>query len=192
MTSSNPIASSACVGAGVGPTNIKNVLGIVKAYTTRVGEGPFPTELSDETGEQMRKIGREFGTVTGRSRRCGWIDMVMLNYAIRLSGINQFALMKLDVLDQMETIKICTHYLCDGEVVEAFPTSLKKLAQCQPVYEEMPGWMTDTSKATSFEELPVQAQNYINRIEQLTGVAVTIVAVGPKRSETIIRADLFA
>ena len=192
VTSSNPIASSACVGAGVGPTNIKNVLGIVKAYTTRVGEGPFPTELSDETGEQMRKIGREFGTVTGRSRRCGWIDMVMLNYAIRLSGINQFALMKLDVLDQMETIKICTHYLCDGEVVEAFPTSLKKLAQCQPVYEEMPGWMTDTSKATSFEELPVQAQNYINRIEQLTGVAVTIVAVGPKRSETIIRADLFA
>ena len=192
VTSSNPIASSACVGAGVGPTNIKNVLGIVKAYTTRVGEGPFPTELSDETGEQMRKIGREFGTVTGRSRRCGWIDMVMLSYAIRLSGINQFALMKLDVLDQMETIKICTHYLCDGEVVEAFPTSLKKLAQCQPVYEEMPGWMTDTSKATSFEELPVQAQNYINRIEQLTGVAVTIVAVGPKRRETIIRADLFA
>lgn len=192
VTSSNPIASSACVGAGVGPTHIKNVLGIVKAYTTRVGEGPFPTELSDEIGENMRKVGREFGTVTGRSRRCGWIDMVMLNYAIRLSGINQIALMKLDVLDHMETIKICTHYLDGTEMVEAFPTSLKKLGQCQPVYEEMPGWMTDTSKINSFEELPIAAQNYINRIEELTGVEIKIVAVGPKRSETIIRADLFA
>lgn len=191
VTSSNPIASSACVGAGVGPMHIKNVLGIVKAYTTRVGEGPFPTELLDATGDAMRDIGREYGTVTGRSRRCGWMDLVMVNYAIRLSGINEFALMKLDVLDQMETIKICTHYDDNGEVVKAFPTSLKKLAKCQPVYEEMPGWMTDTSKATCFEELPINAQNYINRLEELTGVPFKIVAVGPKRSETIIRADLF-
>ena len=131
VTSSNPIASYACVGAGVGPTNIKNVLGIIKAYTTRVGEGPFPTELFDETGAALQKIGHEFGTVTGRTRRCGWIDMVMINYAIRLSGINEFALMKLDVLDTLETVKICTHYECNGEKVVHFPTSLKTLAEMQ-------------------------------------------------------------
>lgn len=191
VTSSNPIASYACVGAGVGPTNIKNVLGIIKAYTTRVGEGPFPTELFDETGEQMRTLGREFGTVTGRARRCGWIDIVMINYAVRLSSINEFALMKLDILDQMETIKICTHYLCDGEKVMHFPSSLKKLAKCTPAYEEMPGWMTDTTSATTFEALPVNAQNYIKRIEALTGVPIKIVAVGPRRDQTILRGDLF-
>ena len=190
VTSSNPIASSACVGAGVGPTNITQVLGIVKAYTTRVGEGPFPTELLDETGQALQAKGHEFGTVTGRARRCGWIDMVMLRYAIRLSGITAIALMKLDVLDELATIKICTHYELDGQRVEAFPTSLKKLGQCQPVYEELPGWQCDTSKATTFEELPENAQKYINRIEELTGVKVKIVAVGPKRSETIIREDL--
>ncbi len=190
VTSSNPIASSACVGAGVGPTNITQVLGIVKAYTTRVGEGPFPTELLEETGKALQTKGHEFGTVTGRARRCGWIDMVMLKYAIRLSGITAFALMKLDVLDELPTIKICTHYEMDGQRVEAFPTSLKKLGQCHPVYEELPGWQCDTSKATTFEELPVNAQKYINRIEELSGVPVKIVAVGPKRSETIIREDL--
>ena len=190
VTSSNPIASSACVGAGVGPINITQVLGIVKAYTTRVGEGPFPTELSDETGQALQAKGHEFGTVTGRARRCGWIDMVMLRYAIRLSGITAIALMKLDVLDELETIKICTHYEMDGQRVDAFPTSLKKLGQCQPVYEELPGWQCDTSKATTFAELPATAQKYINRIEELTGVKVKIVAVGPKRSETIIREDL--
>lgn len=190
VTSSNPIASSACVGAGVGPTNITQVLGIVKAYTTRVGEGPFPTELSDETGQALQNKGHEFGTVTGRVRRCGWIDMVMLRYAIRLSGINAIALMKLDVLDELPIIKICTHYELDGQKVEAFPTSLKKLGQCKPVYKEMPGWMCDTSKATTFEELPAKAQDYINCIEELTGVKVKIIAVGPKRSETIICEDL--
>ncbi len=190
VTSSNPIASSACVGAGVGPTNITQVLGIVKAYTTRVGEGPFPTELLEETGKALQTKGHEFGTVTGRARRCGWIDMVMLKYAIRLSGITAFALMKLDVLDELPTIKICTHYEMDGQRVEAFPTSLKKLGQCHPVYEELPGWQCDTSKATTFEELPVNAQKYISRIEELSGVPVKIVAVGPKRSETIIREDL--
>lgn len=190
VTSSNPIASSACVGAGVGPINITQVLGIVKAYTTRVGEGPFPTELLDETGQALQAKGHEFGTVTGRARRCGWIDMVMLRYAIRLSGITAIALMKLDVLDELATIKICTHYEMDGQRVDAFPTSLKKLGQCHPVYEELPGWQCDTSKAMTFEELPENAQKYINRIEELTGVKVKIVAVGPKRSETIIREDL--
>ena len=192
VTSSSPIASYACVGAGVGPTNIQNVLGIIKSYTTRVGEGPFPTELFDEIGDTLQKVGHEFGTVTGRTRRCGWIDMVMVSYAIRLSGINELALMKLDVLDSLETIKICTHYERNGEKVIHFPSSLKVLAECKPVYEEMPGWQTDTTGATTFEELPAAAQAYVNRIEELTGVPVKIVAVGPRRDQTIIRGDLFA
>lgn len=191
VTSSNPIASSACVGAGIGPVNITDVLGIVKAYTTRVGEGPFPTELTDEIGEHLQKVGCEFGTVTGRSRRCGWIDIVMLKYAIRLSGITGLALMKLDVLDDMETVKICTHYEAEGKRIDAFPTSLKQLAKCQPVYEELPGWQCSTQQARTFAELPINAQNYIKRLEELTGVTIKIIAVGPKREETIIKEDLF-
>ncbi len=191
VTSSNPVASSACVGAGIGPVNITNVLGIVKAYTTRVGEGPFPTELTDDIGEHLQKVGCEFGTVTGRSRRCGWIDMVMLKYAIRLSGITGLALMKLDVLDDMETVKICTHYEAEGKRIDAFPTSLKQLAKCQPVYEELPGWQCSTQQARTFDELPINAQNYIKRLEDLTGVTIKIIAVGPKREETIIKEDLF-
>ena len=192
VTSSNPIASYACVGAGIGPTNIQNVLGIIKAYTTRVGEGPFPTELFDETGETLQRLGHEFGTVTGRTRRCGWIDLVMLNYAIRLSGITEFALMKLDVLDTLDTVKICTHYECNGEKVVNFPTSLKTLAQCKPVYEEMPGWKCDTSGCKHFNDLPENARRYVKRLEALTGVKIKIVAVGPRRDQTIIRGDLFA
>ena len=191
VTSSNPVASSACVGAGIGPVNITNVLGIVKAYTTRVGEGPFPTELTDGIGEHLQKVGCEFGTVTGRSRRCGWIDMVMLKYAIRLSGITGLALMKLDVLDDMETVKICTHYEAEGKRIDAFPTSLKQLAKCQPVYEELPGWQCSTQQARTFDELPINAQNYIKRLEDLTGVTIKIIAVGPKREETIIKEELF-
>lgn len=191
VTSSNPVASSACVGAGIGPVNITNVLGIVKAYTTRVGEGPFPTELTDDIGEHLQKVGCEFGTVTGRSRRCGWIDMVMLKYAIRLSGITGLALMKLDVLDDMETVKICTHYEAEGKRIDAFPTSLKQLAKCQPVYEELPGWQCSTQQARTFDELPINAQNYIKRLEDLTGVTIKIIAIGPKREETIIKEDLF-
>lgn len=191
VTSSNPIASSACVGAGIGPTNITQVLGIVKAYTTRVGEGPFPTELSDDIGKMLQTRGFEFGTVTGRTRRCGWIDIVMLRYAIRLSGITAIALMKLDVLDELPTIKICTHYELNGQALDAFPTSLKKLGQCQPVYEELPGWQSDTTKATTFDELPPNAQHYVKRLEELTGVPIKIIAVGPERSQTIIREDLF-
>lgn len=191
VTSSNPVASSACVGAGIGPVNITDVLGIVKAYTTRVGEGPFPTELTDGIGEHLQKVGCEFGTVTGRSRRCGWIDMVMLKYAIRLSGITGLALMKLDVLDDMETVKICTHYEAEGKRIDAFPTSLKQLAKCQPVYEELPGWQCSTQQARTFDELPINAQNYIKRLEDLTGVTIKIIAVGPKREETIIKEELF-
>ncbi|MBQ5615537.1 MAG: adenylosuccinate synthetase, partial [Peptococcaceae bacterium] len=163
----------------------------IKAYTTRVGEGPFPTELFDETGDTLQRIGHEFGTVTGRTRRCGWMDIVMVNYAIRLSGINEFALMKLDVLDTLETVKICTHYECNGEKVIHFPTSLKKLAECKPVYEELPGWQCDTTGCASFDELPENAKHYVERIEALTGVPVKIVAVGPRRDQTIIRGGLF-
>ena len=191
VTSSNPIASYAAVGVGVGVQNINSVLGIAKAYTTRVGEGPFPTELFDEDGAKMRDIGHEFGTVTGRARRCGWIDTVMLRYAIRLSGINGLALMKLDVMDSLAKVKICTHYECDGERVETFPCSLKKLAKCKPVYVELDGWQCDTSKAKSYDELPANAKKFIETIEEYTNVPIKLVAVGPKRDQTIIRAKLF-
>lgn len=191
VTSSNPIASYAAVGVGVGVQNINSVLGIAKAYTTRVGEGPFPTELFDEDGAKMRDIGHEFGTVTGRARRCGWIDTVMLRYAIRLSGINGLALMKLDVMDSLAKVKICTHYECEGEKVKTFPCSLKKLAKCQPVYVELDGWNCDTSNAKSYEELPENAKKFIETIEKYTDVPIKLVAVGPKRDQTIIRTELF-
>ena len=191
VTSSNPIASYAAVGVGVGVQNINSVLGIAKAYTTRVGEGPFPTELFDEDGAKMRDIGHEFGTVTGRARRCGWIDTVMLRYAIRLSGINGLALMKLDVMDSLAKVKICTHYECEGEKVKTFPCSLKKLAKCQPVYVELDGWQCDTSNAKSYEELPENAKKFIETIEKYTDVPIKLVAVGPKRDQTIIRTELF-
>ena len=147
--------------------------------------------MTDDIGEHLQKVGCEFGTVTGRSRRCGWIDMVMLKYAIRLSGITGLALMKLDVLDDMETVKICTHYEAEGKRIDAFPTSLKQLAKCQPVYEELPGWQCSTQQARTFDELPINAQNYIKRLEDLTGVTIKIIAIGPKREETIIKEDLF-
>ena len=191
VTSSNPIASYAAVGVGVGVQNINSVLGIAKAYTTRVGEGPFPTELFDEDGAKMRDIGHEFGTVTGRARRCGWIDTVMLRYAIRLSGITGLALMKLDVMDSLAKVKICTHYECEGEKVKTFPCSLKKLAKCQPVYVELDGWQCDTSNAKSYEELPENAKKFIETIEKYTDVPIKLVAVGPKRDQTIIRTELF-
>ena len=191
VTSSNPIASYAAVGSGVGPQNITSVLGIAKAYTTRVGAGPFPTELFDADGDTLRDVGHEYGTVTGRARRCGWIDTVMLRYAIRLSGITGLALMKLDVLDGLDTVKICTHYECDGQKVAAFPCSLKKLAACKPVYLEMPGWKCDTSQARSYDELPIEARNFIQAVETYTGVPAKLIATGPKREQTIIREELF-
>lgn len=191
VTSSHPIAGAASVGAGIGPTKLDKVLGVVKAYTTRVGEGPFPTELEDEVGEQIRKAGHEFGTTTGRPRRCGWFDAVMFNYAVRLSGISHVALTKLDVLDQVESIKICTGYRFNGETLKNFPNSLKVLSACEPVYEEMPGWCSDTTNIRAFADLPENAKRYIKRIEELSGVAAAIVAVGPKRSQTIVLDNLF-
>ncbi|MFZ5944998.1 MAG: adenylosuccinate synthase [Bacillota bacterium] len=191
VTSSHPVAGAACIGAGVGPTDISKVIGVVKAYTTRVGEGPFPTELTGDMGDLIRKIGHEFGTTTGRPRRCGWLDCVILRYAARVSGLDSIAITKLDVLDSIEKIKICVGYKYNGSELKDFPSSLKVLAQCQPVYEEMDGWLEDTTNARSYEELPEKAREYIQRITELIGVKTAIIAVGPKREQTIIVDTIF-
>ena len=187
VTSSNPNAGAACVGAGVGPQNINEVLGIIKSYTTRVGAGPFPTELNDAVGEEMQQRGHEYGTVTGRSRRCGWLDLAIVNYAIRLNGITGLALMKLDILDTLPEIKICTGYKLHGEDIKHFPGRLDDLEQVEPIYETVPGWQCDTTSCTHFDELPDAAKAFVERVETLTGVPVKIVAVGPGREQTIIR-----
>ncbi|MDS1030553.1 adenylosuccinate synthase [Bacillota bacterium LX-D] len=192
VTSSFPIAGGACIGTGVGPTKISRVIGVAKAYTTRVGEGPFPTELFDEVGASIRDIGKEFGTTTGRARRCGWLDAVILKYAVQVNGIDVLALTKLDVLDSLETIKICTGYKLDGQITTEFPHSLKALAKCQPVYEELPGWKEDVSSIQKFEDLPESAQKFIRRVEELTGAKVAIVAVGPEREQSIFCEPVFA
>lgn len=191
VTSSHPIAGGACIGAGVGPTRIDRVVGVVKAYTTRVGEGPFPTELLDETGERMREVGHEFGTTTGRARRCGWFDAVIARYAVRVSGISDFALMKLDVLSGLDKIKVCVGYRVNGEVIYEFPQSQKTFTASEPVYEELQGWQEDITGVTRYEDLPKAAQEYISRIEALTETQVTIVAVGPGREQTIVRGEIF-
>lgn len=191
VTSSHPVAGGACTGAGVGPTKISKVIGVAKAYTTRVGEGPFPTELFDATGDKIRNQGAEFGTTTGRPRRCGWFDAVILRYSARLSGLTGIALTKLDVLDQLDEIKICAGYEYQGQVLKEFPASLKTLAECRPVYEVMEGWKADTTNARTYEDLPENARRYIKRIEELVGVKISIVAVGPGRSQTITREEIF-
>jgi adenylosuccinate synthase len=191
VTSSNPIAGGACVGAGVGPTRINRVIGVIKAYTTRVGEGPFPTELLDKTGEEMRANGHEFGTTTGRARRCGWFDAVIARYTARVSGLSDFAVTKLDVLTGLDKLKICVGYRVDGEIIKEFPQSQKIFKQCRPLYEEMPGWQEDLTNVRRFEDLPKAAQNYVQRIEVLTGVPATLVAIGPGREQTIVRGEVF-
>ena len=191
VTSSNPVAAGACLGAGVGPTKIDKVLGVVKAYTTRVGEGPFLTELIDELGESIRQNGREFGTTTGRPRRCGWYDAVITRYAVRINGLTYLAVTKLDVLTGMDKLKICTGYKYKDEIIKDFPCSLQTLSNCEPVYEEMPGWQEDISGANNFADLPVNAQRYLNRIAELAGVPVAVIGVGMKRSQTIIVHELF-
>ncbi|MDD2233327.1 MAG: adenylosuccinate synthase [Desulfitobacteriaceae bacterium] len=191
VTSSSPIAGGACIGAGVGPTQIDRVVAVIKAYTTRVGEGPFPTELSDETGARIQKNGFEFGTTTGRARRCGWFDAVIARYAVRINGISDFAVTKLDVLTGLDTVKICIGYTTQGQRVDEFPQGQKTLKQCVPIYEEMPGWQEDITKIEKFEDLPRNARNYILRLEELTGVKATIVAVGPGREQTIVRGEIY-
>lgn len=191
VTSSNPIAGGVCTGAGIGPTMIDNVLGVVKAYTTRVGKGPFPTELFDEDGERLRSVGHEFGTTTGRSRRCGWFDAVILKYAVRINGMTSMAITKLDVLTGFETIKICVGYKMNDEIIYDFPANIEDLALCTPVYEEMPGWSEDITSIKEFDKLPQNAKKYVEKLEELTGVKASIVAVGPKRDQTIVREDLY-
>ncbi|MCJ7657468.1 MAG: adenylosuccinate synthase [Candidatus Atribacteria bacterium] len=191
VTSSNPIAGGACIGTGVGPTKIDKVMGITKAYTTRVGRGPFPTEMQGELGEYTRQKGGEFGATTGRPRRCGWFDAVLVNYAVRINGMDNMVLTKIDVLSDFDKIKICTSYKYNEEIIEEFPVNLEILQNCIPVYEEMEGWKGDISQITKYEVLPQQLRDYINRIEELVKTKVVIVSVGPKRSQTIIREKIF-
>jgi adenylosuccinate synthase len=186
VTSSNPVSGGACIGARVGPTLIDRVIGVAKAYTTRVGEGPFPTELLDEIGGQIQERGAEFGATTGRKRRCGWLDTVIVRNAARLNSLSGLAITKLDVLGGQEHIKICNAYRHNGHVLEEFPTSLKVLAECEPVYETLPGWSEDIRGVRRFEDLPLNARNYLNHIEALTGVSIDIVSIGPGRDETFI------
>ena len=191
VTSSNTIAGGACTGAGVGPTKITEVIGVSKAYTTRVGAGPFPTELNDEIGERIRQQGGEFGATTGRPRRTGWLDIPVLRDAIRLSGITGIALTKMDVLSEFATIRVCTAYRYQGRILEEVPSQLKILEKCDPVYEELPGWKADLSRAQKFEDLPGPARDYIRRIEKLTETEVMLVSVGQRRQETILRRNPF-
>ncbi|MBA4494086.1 adenylosuccinate synthase [Paenactinomyces guangxiensis] len=185
VTSSNPVAGGVCIGSGVGPTKIRHVVGVAKAYTTRVGDGPFPTELHDEIGDQIREVGREYGTTTGRPRRVGWFDSVVVRHARRVSGITGLSLNSLDVLTGLDTVKICTAYQYEGKVIENYPASLELLAKCEPVYEELPGWKQDITGARSLHDLPIEAQHYIERITHLTGIPLAIFSVGPGRSQTI-------
>jgi adenylosuccinate synthase len=193
VTSSNTVAGNAACGSGVGPQAIRSVIGICKAYTTRVGEGPFLTELHDETGARLQQVGQEFGATTGRKRRCGWLDMVLVRHAVRISGITGIALTKLDVLTGIEKLKICTGYRTEmEEFTESVPANLRLLAQCQPDYEELDGWTEDIRGAKRIEDLPRNTRRYIERLETMAGVRMVLVSVGPDRDETISLADPFA
>ena len=186
VTSSNTIAGEAAVGTGLGPRDIHKVLGIVKAYTTRVGAGPFPTELFDETGEHLSRVGHEFGAVTGRARRCGWFDAIALRRAVLHNSISSLGVTKLDVLDGLDTLSICTGYRIDGEVHSSPPLLPHRFSECEPVYEEHPGWKEATAGITDFGKLPANARKYLARLEELGGVPIDIVSTGPDRNETIV------
>ncbi|MDA8238785.1 MAG: adenylosuccinate synthase [Nitrospiraceae bacterium] len=191
VTSSSSTAGGACTGLGIGPTKISRVLGVVKAYTTRVGSGPFPTELSDATGEEIRRKGSEFGATTGRPRRCGWLDTVILRHAVMINGLTGIALTKLDILDGLETIKICTAYKYKGKIYSHFLKELEAFEVCTPVYEEMKGWKKSTLGIKEFRKLPKEAQVYIRRIEELVGVKADIISTGRKRDELITIREQF-
>jgi len=192
VTSSTTLSSGACSGAGIGPGAVRGVIGIVKAYTTRVGEGPFPTELLDETGEGLREKGQEYGATTGRPRRCGWLDTVLLRRSAQVNGTTHLVLTKADILGGHETLKICTGYEIDGKVTQVFPVQASHLERVTPVYEEVPGWQEDITNCTEWEQLPAAAQAYFRRIEELVGVPVAIVSVGPDRGQTIECQDPFS
>lgn len=190
VTSSNTTAGGVCNGTGIGPTMISNAVGIAKAYTTRVGKGPFPTELLDAMGDHIREKGHEYGVTTGRSRRCGWLDLVILKSSTRISGLTSFAVTKIDTLAGIDKIKVCVGYEYEGTVIDYFPGSLEDLAKCKPVYEEFDGWGEEIAEARSYEELPENAKKYLKRIEEFTGTPISIVSVGPRRDQTIRVSDL--
>jgi adenylosuccinate synthase len=192
VTSSNPTAGGASTGSGVGPTKITRVIGIVKAYTTRVGSGPFPTELFDEDGEKLRSIGGEFGTTTGRSRRTGWYDALIARYAVRINGLTDFFLTKLDVLTGWEKIPVCVAYEIDGKRVEELPASQTEFHHAKPVYEYLPGWSENISGARSLNDLPKNAREYVKFLEDISGAPISAIGVGPGREETIVVRDLIA
>jgi len=191
VTSSNTVAAAASTGTGIGPRNLDYVLGIVKAYTTRVGAGPFPTELFDKFGEHLASVGAEFGATTGRPRRCGWFDAVALRRSIVNSSVSGLCVTKLDVLDELETIQICVGYQIDGEAIAGVPVVVDRFAECEPVYEEWPGWQESTVGVTKYDELPANARNYLARIEELAGVPVDIISTGPDRAQTIVKQHPF-
>ncbi len=184
VTSSNPSAGAVCIGSGVGPTKIHQIIGVAKAYTTRVGDGPFPTELNNAIGDQIRETGHEYGTVTGRPRRVGWFDSVVVRHARRVSGITGLSLNSLDVLTGLETVKICTSYRYRGELIEHYPASLDMLNECEAVYEELPGWSEDITGVRSMEELPENTRRYVSRVSELTGIPISIFSVGRNREQT--------
>jgi adenylosuccinate synthase len=186
VTSSNAIAGGACTGLGIGPTKISKVLGVVKAYTTRVGSGPFPTEIKDSLGDTIREKGGEYGATTGRPRRCGWLDMVILRHSARINGLTGIAITKLDILDGMKSLKICTSYRHNGKIYTEFPKEMNFFDECEPVYEEVSGWDTSTLGTTEFKKLPRAAKAYVREIEKLMGVKVHIISTGQRRDELIL------
>lgn len=184
VTSSNTTSGGACTGAGIAPQHVRDCWGVIKAYTTRVGEGPFPTELFDEAGEQLRQVGREFGATTGRPRRCGWFDAVAAHYACMVDGVNKLAVTKLDVLDGFEKIAVCVAYEIDGRITKEFPASIAELQAVKPVLEWLPGWQCETSSATCWNDLPENARNYLKRMAELVDSSIAVVSVGPRRDQT--------
>lgn len=191
VTSSSTVAGNACCGTGIGPTKISGVIGIVKAYTTRVGAGPFPSELFDAVGDRIQEIGAEFGATTGRRRRCGWLDTVIVQNSVRLNGLTGLAITKLDVLGGLDELKICTGYRVNGDTLSDFPASLKVLGACEPIYETLPGWSEDISAIRSFGELPENTRAYLNRVEELLETPIDIISVGPGRDQTIVLRNPF-
>ena len=187
VTSSNPIAGGVCTGAGIAPTFIDEVYGVLKAYTSRVGAGPFPTEQNNETGDRIRELGWEYGTTTGRPRRCGWLDLVMVKYAARINGLTWLAINHVDTIGKLDAIKLCVAYKKDRKITCRFPASLKELSGCEPVYEEFESWKEDISGVRRYEELPLNARKYLERIEELVGVKIKLIGVGKDREQTIVR-----
>jgi adenylosuccinate synthase len=192
VTSSNATIGGVCTGLGVGPRAIDGVLGVAKAYTTRVGEGPLPTELTGDIGNRLRESGQEFGAVTGRPRRCGWYDAVAVRYAVRVNGLTALALTKLDVLDGLPELQVCTSYRCHGATLTEMPGDLAQLAACEPVYETLPGWQKPTAGARTYADLPREAQRYVARLEEITGVSAALISTGSAREDTILREDSVA